>query len=78
MADGFQPAAGAASFAQFAVDADPCADEQRNGRGQSGDEGDETESLAGVFAELVGHEQARAHAHGHFRHGGQGGARKVL
>ena len=78
MADRFKAATCAASFAQLAVDADTRADEQGNGRGQAGDEGYKADALAGVFAELVGHEKTGAHAHGHFRRGGQGGARKIF
>lgn len=78
MADRLEPAAGAASFAEFAVDAYPGPDEQRDGRGESGHEGDEAEALAGSFAELVGDEQAGPDADGHFGGGGHGGGGEVL
>lgn len=78
MADGLEAAAGTAAFAQFAVDADSRPDEQGNGRGQSRDERDESDALAGAFAELVGDEQACAYPDGHFRRGREGGAREVL
>jgi len=78
VADGLESPAGAAAFAQFAVDPHARADQQGHGRGQSGDEGDQAEALPRSFAELVGHEQAGADAHGHFRRSGQGGAREIL
>ena len=46
--------AGAAAFAEFAVDAHTGADEQGNGGGQARNECNDTETLAGAFAELIG------------------------
>ena len=66
MADGLEAAARAAAFTQLAVDADACADEQGNGRRESGQQCDKAEALPGTFTELVGNQEARSHANGHF------------
>lgn len=71
MPDRLEAAARAAPFTEFAVDPHPGADEQGNGGGESRDECDQADALAGALAELVGHEQAGTHADGHFRGGRQ-------
>ena len=71
VAVGSRDAARAAAFAQFAVDAYACSDEQRNGRRESGQQDDNTEALPGTFAELVGNEEACSRADGHFGDGSQ-------
>ena len=78
MTDRLEATAGAPAFAEFAVDAHTGADEQGNGGGQARNECNDTETLAGAFAELIGKKQTRTRAHGHFGGRGQRSRGKIL
>jgi hypothetical protein len=71
VADRLEATTGAATFAEFTVDAHAGSYEQGNSRGQARNEGNDTETLAGVFAELVGKKQAGSGADSHFGGCGQ-------
>ena len=77
MPDRLKTPACAASFAQLAVDAHAGSDEERHGRGEAGEQNDDTQALARVLAELVGDEKARAHADRHFGGCGHGSRGKI-
>jgi hypothetical protein len=76
--DRLEATTGAATFAEFTVDAHAGSYEQGNSRGQARNERNDAKTLAGVFAELVGKKQAGAGAHSHFGGCGQGSRGKIL
>ena len=76
--DGFKAPTGPAAFAQFAIDPHARTDEEGNGRGDPGQQDDETEALAAGFAEVVGDEQSRSNADRHFRRRSDRGGGQIL
>ena len=78
MPDGLEAPTGPAAFAQFAVHPHARTDEERDGRGDAGEQNNEAETLAAGFAELVGDEQSGSNADGHFRRSGHGGRGEIL
>lgn len=78
VADGLQAAAGAAPFAELAVHPQAGPDEDGHGGCDSGCEGDDTDALPRMFAELVGQEEPGADADRHFRGGRYRGGGEVL
>jgi len=78
MSNGLEAPAGPAAFAQFAIHPHAGTDEERDGRGDTGEQNDEAKTLAASFAELVGDEQSGSHADGHFRRSGHGGCGEIL